>query len=287
MAMSETKHRKEASVATETLKLTKRHARKILEVVDCGLVHGKGVPEPGKMCVEAAVCFALGLDHSDNPPCVGSAVREFKIGLNDSDWSSPESRARGLRRLSIAQLGSDSLNQTEFVTKLQQAVIRNVVPRALRNAAKSHPAQEHKDALEAAAVKCADEGTESAAESAARSAARSAESAARSAESAARSAARSAESAAWSAARSAMSAAWSAARSAESAARSAESAAWSAARSAESAARSAARSAESAARSAESAAKDKELAFAAEQCVDVLCDMGSPGCKWLDLCDED
>jgi hypothetical protein len=261
MAMSETKHRKEVSVATETLKLTKRHARKILEVVDCGLVHGKGVPEPGKMCVEAAVCFALGLDHSDNPPCVGSAVREFKIGLNDSDWSSPESRARGLRRLSIAQLGSDSLNQTEFVTKLQQAVIRNVVPRALRNAAKIHPAQEHKDALEAAAVKCADEGTESAA--------------------------RSAESAAWSAARSAMSAAWSAARSAESAARSAESAAWSAASSAESAARSAARSAESAARSAESAAKDKELAFAAEQCVDVLCDMGSPGCKWLDLCDED
>jgi hypothetical protein len=245
MAMSETKHRKEASVATETLKLTKRHARKILEVVDCGLVHGKGVPEPGKMCVEAAVCFALGLDHSDNPPCVGSAVREFKIGLNDSDWSSPESRARGLRRLSIAQLGSDSLNQTEFVTKLQQAVIRNVVPRALRNAAKSHPAQEHKDALEAAAVKCADEGTESAAESA--------------------------ESAAWSA--------WSAARSAESA----ESAAWAAwaARSARSA-----RSAESARSAARSAAKDKELAFAAEQCVDVLCDMGSPGCKWLDLCDE-
>jgi hypothetical protein len=149
-----------------TLTLTKSHARKVLSVVDAGLCSGKGVPEPGKMCVEAAVCFALGLPHSDDPPCVGKAVREFKIQLNDSSWSSDKARARGLRRLAIAQLGSDSLNQTEFVTKLQEATIRQVVPRALRHAAECHQQQVHKDALEAAAKVCADEGTESAAWSA-------------------------------------------------------------------------------------------------------------------------
>jgi hypothetical protein len=154
-----------------TLTLTKSHARKVLSVVDAGLCSGKGVREPGKMCVEAAVCFALGLPHSDDPPCVGKAVREFKIKLNDSSWSSDKARARGLRRLAIAQLGSDSLNQTEFVTKLQEATIRQVVPRALRHAAECHPQQVHKDALEAAAKVCADEGTESAAWSAARAAA--------------------------------------------------------------------------------------------------------------------
>jgi hypothetical protein len=47
------------------------------------------------MCVEAAVCYALGLPHSDNPPCVGYAVRQYKIRLNDSNWSSNEARAKG------------------------------------------------------------------------------------------------------------------------------------------------------------------------------------------------
>src|SRR5262245_31084708 len=115
-----------------TITLTKDHARKVLEVVDAGLCDGKGIPTPGQMCVEAAVCFALGLPHGDDPPCVGRAVRGFKISLNDSCWSSNEARAKGLRRLAIAQLGSDCIDQTEFVTKLQQAVIRKIVPEALR-----------------------------------------------------------------------------------------------------------------------------------------------------------
>ena len=165
-------------VATKHTKLTKAIARKIVELVDCGLVKGKGVQEPGKMCVEAAVCCALGLPHSDDPPCVGKSVREFKISLNDSDWSSDMARAKGLRRLAIAQLGSDALNQTEFVTNLQRAVIKYVVPAALRSAASCHPDQSHKEALEAEAVKCADEGTESAAESAWSAAESAAESAA-------------------------------------------------------------------------------------------------------------
>ena len=58
------------------------------------------------MCVEAAVCYAYDLPHSDKPPCVGNAVREFKIRLNDCNWSSSKARARGMRRIAIAQLGS-------------------------------------------------------------------------------------------------------------------------------------------------------------------------------------
>ena len=54
-----------------TLVLTKDRARKVLKTVDAGLCSGKGVPEPGKMCIEAAVCYAFGLPHGDEPPCVG------------------------------------------------------------------------------------------------------------------------------------------------------------------------------------------------------------------------
>ena len=77
-----------------TIKLTKDIARKVLSTVDKGLVNGLGVREEGKMCIEAAVCFALGLPHGDNPPCVGSAVRSFKISLNDQKWPTDKDRTK-------------------------------------------------------------------------------------------------------------------------------------------------------------------------------------------------
>src|SRR5689334_18036278 len=95
--------------------ITETVARKVLTVVDAGLSAGVGVAEPGKMCVEAAVCFALGLPHGDDPDCVSRAVRSLKIRLNDSNWSSNEARAKGLRRLALIQLGSrDAIDDKEF-----------------------------------------------------------------------------------------------------------------------------------------------------------------------------
>jgi len=41
--------------------ITREVAQKVLSAVDAGLVKGQGIQEPGKMCVEAAVCYALGL----------------------------------------------------------------------------------------------------------------------------------------------------------------------------------------------------------------------------------
>ena len=74
------------------MEITESLASRVLEVVNAGLVYGLGSPEPGRMCVEAAVCFAMGLPHSDTPTCVGPAVRALKIRLNDARWSSNEAR---------------------------------------------------------------------------------------------------------------------------------------------------------------------------------------------------
>ena len=52
--------------------ITEQVARKVLTTVDVGLVKGKGIQKPGHMCVEAAVCYALDLPHSDDPQCVNS-----------------------------------------------------------------------------------------------------------------------------------------------------------------------------------------------------------------------
>ena len=227
------------------MEITKEIAIKVRDTVDAGLVRGKGKPIPGSMCVEAAVCFAMGLPHSDEPNCVSSAIRALKIRLNDSDWSSDSARAKGMRRLALVQLGSaGAVDDNDFARRIAEMTIRKIVPIALRAAAVLHPDAERKTALEASAKRCELEGTESAAWSAARSAGSAA------------------EYAAWSAA-------WSAARSAESAA--------------ESAAEYAAEYAESAESAAESAAIDTVLSDFAENVVQVLIEMKAPGCQWLDL----
>lgn len=106
-------------------KLTASLASKVLEVVDAGLSSGLGSASPGSMCVEAAVCYAYGEPHTDQPRCVLPEIRNFKISMNDSEiWynlaaNDAESkhvldveqlakkyRADGLRRLAIVQLGS-------------------------------------------------------------------------------------------------------------------------------------------------------------------------------------
>ena len=174
------------------MEVTKEIAIKVRDTVDAGLVRGKGKPIPGSMCVEAAVCFAMGLPHSDEPSCVSPAIRALKIRLNDSDWSSDSARAKGMRRLALVQLGSaGAVDDNDFARRIAEMTIRKIVPIALRAAAVLHTVAEHKTALEVSANLCELEGSESAA----RSAARSAWSAARSAESAA-DAAESAESAA-------------------------------------------------------------------------------------------
>lgn len=107
----------------------KELAVKVLEVVDQGLTSGMGIPEPGKMCVEAAVCYALGIDHDDEPPCVNEDVRSFKIDLNDRNWSSEKARAQGLRRIAVAQLGSNKIAQNKFYGELEFHVIKDVFPK--------------------------------------------------------------------------------------------------------------------------------------------------------------
>jgi hypothetical protein len=93
-------------MAKKKVVVNKALAAKVLEVVNAGLCYGFGDPEPGKMCVESAVCYAMGESHNDRPSCVDLEVIHAKIALNDESWSSDKARANGLRRVAIAQLGS-------------------------------------------------------------------------------------------------------------------------------------------------------------------------------------
>jgi hypothetical protein len=174
-------------------KLTKAVARKVLATVDAGLTPNMGNPVPGQMCVEAAVCYALGLPHSDKPDCVAISLNRLKIIINDAyGWVSNESRAKGLRKLAILQLGTAGiLDEVEFAQRL--------VPLAydMANRAVADAAYAYADGAAAAARAAARAAAYAAADAVAVVAAAAADAAARAAAAAARAAARAAAYAAY------------------------------------------------------------------------------------------
>ncbi len=265
-------------------KLTKAIARKVLTVVDAGLISGLGTPEPGKMCVEAAVCYAMGLPHGDNPDCVSRALRSLKIRLNDSLWSSDQARAKGLRRLAIAQLGSAGfLNDGEFIKRVLGVLIRKTFPGAFRAVAAVIKGDDRKGKWLDLAARC-----EAAPEQISPREARqfflefkqNAADAAAGAYAAADAAA--ADAAAYAAADAAAYAAADAVAYAAAYA-AADAAADAAAAAAYAAADAAAYAAADDAVKKKSVARDKSLAAFCEEVVQVLIGMKAPGCKWLDL----
>jgi len=144
----------------KTFDVKKYHA-----ILDRGLSKGIGERD-SQMCIEAAICATLDLPHDDDPGCVAQAVREFKIRLNDSAWSSPEARANGLRDLGLAQLGSKGVvDDVEFSTILSKKIITKMIPTLFREVFPNY------EKCLAAADRCEKEGTADAARYAASEAA--------------------------------------------------------------------------------------------------------------------
>lgn len=115
-----------------TFNVNKFDVAKFDSILARGLSHGMGKAGQ-QVCIEAAICETLGLVHSDDPKCVAASVRIFKITLNDSDWSSPEARAKGLRDLGLAQLGSlNVVDDAAFVSLLSKKIIGKLLPRLFR-----------------------------------------------------------------------------------------------------------------------------------------------------------
>ncbi len=211
-----------------------------------GLCAGVGKPD-GQMCIEAAITQAMGLPFNDQPECVAPVVRAYKIRLNDAyGWASPQSRAVALRNLGIAQLGSKGLvDEQEFVKRLAEKTIRVLIPKLFRAVLTKFP-----KCLEAA-DRCEKEGTRDAAAYAAYAAAYAATAAA-------------------DASYAAATAATAAADAADAAAYAAYAAAYA--------------SATAATAAADAAKSDREeyLRLSAELALEVLTELKSPGCEWLD-----
>lgn len=116
------------------VEITKELVEKIDKILSFGLSCGLGIPIPGEMCVEAAICYSLGLNHGDDPKCVNKFLRAIKIDLNDAIWSSKEARAKGLRNLAILQLGTkENFDEKLFLEKLAMFTCTDFLPYFLSN----------------------------------------------------------------------------------------------------------------------------------------------------------
>src|SRR5580692_9706788 len=126
-------------------------------ILSLGLSSGMG-ERGSQVCIEAAICQVMNLPHSDDPGCVAAAVRSYKITLNDSPWSSPAARAKGLHDLGLAQLGSKGVvDDREFATRMAEKTIRVLIPKLFRSIFPKDQA-----CLDAA-LRCEREGTKTAA----------------------------------------------------------------------------------------------------------------------------
>ena len=138
----------------------------LTEIISHGLVRGLGRPEPGELCVEAAICLALGEHHSDSPSCVADPDRQFGVLINDAEWSSDQVRADALLPLALAQLGTAGTDRRRWACELALLTVQRVLPLALRAVG----LDEHAAACERAATLEEAARTANAARSAARSA---------------------------------------------------------------------------------------------------------------------
>ena len=97
-------------------------------ILERGLCAGLGTPN-GQVCIEAAIALAMGLPFSDAPTCVEKNIIVFKIALNDQSWSTEEARAKGLRNIGIAQIGSkDVVDGIIFQQLLTTKLIKTLIP---------------------------------------------------------------------------------------------------------------------------------------------------------------
>jgi hypothetical protein len=128
------------------MKINPTIVKRLLKIIDKGLISGAGEstynpqtgeydspPKPGEVCVEQAVALALDEplidgDVTDRPKCVANAVADLKIQLNDRDWSSNKARARGLRRVAVAQLGSKGMTDEKVFAEFRRKLGKYRLP---------------------------------------------------------------------------------------------------------------------------------------------------------------
>lgn len=116
---------------------------------------GTGEQLPAWRCESYTFYYPL-LPHDDDTKCVGWAVRYLVFHINNREWSSDAARAEGLRKLVVAQLGSDKLDQFRFAHLVALKTVQRMCPLLFAQLAKLAETDEDREAMESAGRACAE-----------------------------------------------------------------------------------------------------------------------------------
>lgn len=106
--------------------------KQLLYQIDGGLTHGMGGGGRSNMCVQHAVNHVMGRGRSDDVTwCALNEINSFGIHLNDCRWTSKRARADGLRRLAVAELGSNKVNKAELAQSIRRKYVNHMLPQQL------------------------------------------------------------------------------------------------------------------------------------------------------------
>lgn len=89
--------------------ITQQMVQNLLGYVKKGFCNGAGEVSDGQFCVQQAVNMATTMEAetSDGPNCVHKEFNCLGINLNDMEWRGPKTRAKGLKRLAVAEMGTE------------------------------------------------------------------------------------------------------------------------------------------------------------------------------------
>lgn len=116
---------------------------------------GTGEQLPAWRCESYTFYYPL-LPHDDDTKCVGWAVRYLVFHINNREWSSDEARAAGLRKLAVAQLGSDQLDQFRFAELVALKTVQKLCPLLFAELAKLAETDEDRESMKSAGRDCAE-----------------------------------------------------------------------------------------------------------------------------------
>jgi hypothetical protein len=95
----------------------------------------KGLSDADDVCIEGAIALASGEKLNHSPKCVARVLHGLGIQMNDlTVWASRESRAKGLYKFGLAQVGTrdsttdkDKIDTNQFLAKLDGYIVSKAV----------------------------------------------------------------------------------------------------------------------------------------------------------------
>lgn len=117
--------------------------KRLIQIGKKGIAFGlSDGPVPGELCIQAAICAAMGEKHGDEPTCVEQPDNRISIAVNDLNWGTNRTRAKYLLPIGLAQLGTKGEDRLPWLKRVVLGIISLFAADMLKDNGKSWTKEE-------------------------------------------------------------------------------------------------------------------------------------------------